>query len=565
MPSFHFKGKPFLQNYHHSVKFHKLTPAKAKGTSEKPNLSDNLLIQGDNLKALKALLPTHAGKVKCIYIDPPYNTGNEGWKYNDNVASPTIQEWLGKEVGIDDLARHDKWCCMMYPRLVFLRELLAEDGVIFVSIDDNEVHRLRMMMEEIFGEENFISQITVQSNPRGSQASKHLAAVHEYILVFAKDESKCEIQGHERSEAQLQEYNLRDEQNEKYRLLGLRQRGGAWRREDRPNMYYPLYVNPETGAVSLQKSPAFSIECLPKRPSGEEGRWTWSKKKVKDELGLLYGKSVNREGHDVFFDIFRKDYLKDDDGNVKGTKPKTIWIEKELNYQLGRTVLKEVFDGKEVFDYPKPIFLVQKCISMLNFEDGDIILDSFAGSGTTAHAVLALNQEDGGNRKFILVECEDYADEITGERIRRVIKGVPDAKDETLRKGLGGSFSYYELGEELEMDKILEGSDLPSYEELARYAFFTSTGENWDESKLEKDSYYIGSSSTFEVYMLYEADKQKLKELALNLDFAMKVHNRFPNKQKLIFAPACFMEEYHLKEYGIRFAQLPFEIYRMAE
>jgi len=195
----------------------------------------------------------------------------------------------------------------------------------------------------------------------------------------------------------------------------------------------------------------------------------------------------------------------------------------------------------------------------------NIILDSFAGSGTTAHAVLQLNKEDGGNRKFILVECEDYADKITGERIRRVIKGVPTAKDKDLKEGLGGSFSYYELGEELEMDKILEGVDLPSYEELARYAFFTSTGENWDEAKMESDEYYIGSSSTFEVYLLYEQDKEKLKKLALNLDFAMKTQNRFPNRQKLIFAPACFMEEYHLKEYGIRFAQLPFEIYRMAE
>lgn len=559
MPSFHFKGKAFLQNYHHSVKFHKLEPVKNKGASKTPSLHDNLLIQGDNLKALKALLPTHAGKVNCIYIDPPYNTGNENWVYNDNVASPMIQEWLGKEVNIDDLARHDKWCCMMYPRLILLRELLSDDGVIFVSIDDNEVHRLRMMMDEIFGDENFITEVIAQLNPRGRTLDRFFAKTHEYVLVYGKNaENESSINLVTKTGKAVQEYNKEDDVGP-YRELGLRNRNPVFNRSNRPNLFYPLYVDPKTGSVSTKKSKGFSIEVLPRNSKGEDGCWTWGKEKSTKESDLLAA-STTKSGE---WRIFRKDYLYDADGETAKTKAKALWTEKSINNQNGKQVCGEIFDGCP-FDFPKSVDLVKKCIQLGAGPD-DLILDSFAGSGTTAHAVLSLNKEDGGNRKFILVECEDYADEITGERIRRVIKGVPNAKDETLQKGLGGSFSYYKLGEELEMDKVLEGTDLPSYEELARYAFFTSTGENWDESKMEEDTYYIGSSSTFEVYMLYEADKEKLKKLALNLDFAMKAQNRFPNRQKLIFAPACFMEEYHLKEYGIRFAQLPFEIYRMAE
>ncbi len=538
MPSFHFKGKAFLQNYHHSVKFHKLTPVDGKGTSKKPNLSDNLLIHGDNLKALKTLLPTHAGKVKCIYIDPPYNTGNESWVYNDNVASPMIQEWLGKVVAKDDLTRHDKWACMMYPRLVLLKELLKDDGVIFVSIDDNEVHRLRMMMDEVLGEENFVATYIWEARSGRDHTAENASVTHEYVLCFAKNLPLVKIKKDERVATGG---NYEDEKGA-YRREQLRQWGTSDRRVDRPTMFYPV-IGPDGTSI------------LPIKDDGSEGRWRTSKDRME--------KMMAENEVDFVLDGERPQlYAKKRDGKVTKTAYGTF-LQGVGTASHGTIELKTIFSEK-IFPTVKPTTLIRVLIDLVCDSD-DIVLDSFAGSGTTAHAVLALNQEDGGNRKFILVECENYADEITGERIRRVIQGVPDAKDEALHKGLGGSFSYYELGEELEMDKILEGTDLPSYEELARYAFFTATGENWDESKMEKDEYYIGSSSTFEVYMLYAPSKEKLKELALNLDFAIKVQNRFPSKQKLIFAPACFMEEYHLKEYGIRFAQLPFEIYRMAE
>ncbi len=530
MPSFHFKGKAFLQNYHHSVKFHKLTPVDGKGTTKKPSLSDNLLVQGDNLKALKALLPTHAGKVKCIYIDPPYNTGKENWIYNDNVASPMIQEWLGKAVGVDDLTRHDKWCCMMYPRLVFLRELLAEDGVIFVSIDDNEVHHLRMMLDEVLGSENFIAQLIWKNKKGGGNDSKHIATEHEYILMYAKDRLNVDSLFYSYNDEYVTRYKEEDSEGKFYWDTFKRKSG---------KQYYPITCPDGT--------------VLEKDEFGHPLSWLRSEARFKSDLEADEVRFVKTDGG---WSVQFKQRL------PEGKKPRSI-CDQWGTTSTGSEELFEIFKD-HVFDNPKPTLLIKHLIEIVTTND-DIVLDSFAGSGTTAHAVLALNQEDGGNRRFILVECENYADEITGERIRRVIKGVPDVKDEALRKGLDGSFSYYELGEELEMDKILEGTDLPSYEELARYAFFTATGENWDESKMEKDEYYIGSSSTFEVYMLYEPSKEKLKELALNLDFAIKVQNRFPSKQKLIFAPACFMEEYHLKEYGIRFAQLPFEIYRMAE
>ena len=537
MPSFYFKGKAFLQNYHHSVKFHKLDSVSGKGTSKKPNLNDNLLIHGDNLKALKALLPTHAGKVQCIYIDPPYNIGNEGWVYNDNVASPTIQEWLGKAVGMDDLARHDKWCCMMYPRLVFLRELLAEDGVIFVSIDDNEVHHLRMMLDEVFGAENFVNSVIWEKKFAPQNDAKWFSDNHDFLLVYAKNKDLWRPNLFERSEEANARYTNPDDDPR-----------GDWTSGDlsvktyTPTCDYEIttpsgrIVNPPKGSCWRVSKEAFA-ELL-----ADNRIWFGAK-----------GDNVPR----------LKRFLSE----VKqGITPLTIWKRDQVgDTQEARREIREIFGDVAAFDTPKPTRLIKQVLYLALKDKNAIVLDSFAGSGTTAHAVLALNQEDGGNRKFILVECEDYADKITGERIRRVIRGLLDAKDEALQKGLGGSFSYYELGEELEMDKILEGTDLPSYEELARYAFFTATGENWDESKMEVDEYYIGSSNTFEVYMLYAPKKEKLKELALNLDFAIKVQNRFPNKQKLVFAPACFMEEYHLKEYGIRFAQLPFEIYRMAE
>ena len=195
MAQLQFKGKTFVQNHHLLVKYHELVPVKSKSMTDKVSLNDNLIIHGDNLKALKALLPLYAGKVKCIYIDPPYNTGNEKWAYNDNVNSPMMQEWLGKVVDREDLTRHDKWLCMMTPRLKLLRELLREDGAIFISIDDNETHHLRMLMNDVFGENNYIAAISIKANPRGRQSDNYFATLHEYCSVYAKNKINLELNG----------------------------------------------------------------------------------------------------------------------------------------------------------------------------------------------------------------------------------------------------------------------------------------------------------------------------------------------------------------------------------
>lgn len=408
----------------------------------------NLYIEGDNLEVLKLLQKSYFGKIKMIYIDPPYNTGKE-FVYPDDYAD-NIQNYLELTGQINESGRrittntetsgryHTNWLNMMYPRLKLARNLLRDDGVIFISIDDHEVSNLRKICDEIFGEENFVALFTIRSNPRGSQSSKLVALEHEYILFYSKNSEKISLSGYEKTAIECDEYKFSDHLG-KYRLLGLRQRGGAWRREQRPNMYYPIYVDIKTGEVSLYSDIKYTKVVYPTRPSGEEGRWTWSKSKFENQKHLLVGKKVSRAGEDDFWDIFRKDYLNSiETGKVSTKKPKSIWDEKELNYQNGRNEIKQYFGNSEIFDYPKPISIVTKCIKMLFLESDSIILDFFSGSATTAHAVMELNKEDGGNRQFIMVQLPEpcgkdteafkagYKNicEIGKERIRRVIKKI---------------------------------------------------------------------------------------------------------------------------------------------
>jgi len=564
MAQIQFKGKSFVQNHHLLVKYHELIPNKSKSLTDKVSLHDNLIIHGDNLIALKALLPLYAGKIKCIYIDPPYNTGNEKWAYNDNVNSPMMQEWLGKVVDREDLTRHDKWLCMMMPRLKLLRELLKDDGVIFISIDDNEVHNLRILMNEIFGEDNFVGHIIIQSNPRGSQSIKHLAIVHEYVLIYTRDFNRFEMRGLELKESMRAEYKYNYKDDRKYRLLGLRQRGGAWRKEDRPLLYFPIFINPNNGQISLSETDNYKVKVLPIKPTtGEDGTWRWNREKIENNKNLLIGKQIDRKEKDKAWDIYQMDFLKISEEEERRTKAKTIWIDKEVNYQNARMEVKKIFEGRDVFEFPKPKFLIQQLLKMVDFEIGDVILDSFSGSGTTGHAVLDLNQNNNLNCNFILVECEDYANKLTAERVRRVIKGVPNAKDENLKQGLGGTFSYFELGKAIELESILSGDGLPTYEELARYIFYTATGEEFDPKAMNEKKHFVGESRNYKVYLFYEPDIEKLKNIALTLDRAKSI-GKPVEKRRLVFAPTKYLDQAHLDELRIDFAQLPFEIYELA-
>lgn len=406
--------------------------------------TNNLYIEGDNLEVLKLLQSSYYNKVKMIYIDPPYNTGND-FVYEDDFKDPMakykeITEQTTKS-NPETMGRfHTNWLNMMYPRLRLASNLLRGDGVIFISIDDNEVTNLRKLCDEVFGEENFVGLLTIQSNPRGSQNSKYLSHVHEYILMYAKSINNLELKGIGKDENAIAEYSLQDENGRKYRLLGLRKRGGAWRKEDRPNMHYPVYVNPNTTKVSLVKQSENDIEILPKRPTGELSRWTWGKDKFNEEIEKVVAKKVNRLGETEAWDIFRKDYLDTDDGEMKTTKVKTMWDEKEINYQNAKNEIKELFGNSEIFDYPKPTYIISKLASMLFMDDEDIILDFFAGSGTTAQATMLLNNNDGIKRNFILIQLPELCNEnsqghkagykniceIGKERIRRAGKKLTE-------------------------------------------------------------------------------------------------------------------------------------------
>ena len=426
-----------------------LVPDKA--SSKHFDTTKNLYIEGDNLEVLKQLQKTYFGKIKMIYIDPPYNTGND-FVYKDNFKD-SIQNYKEQtsqtsRSNPETSGRyHTDWLNMMYPRLVLARNILEDKGAIFISIDDNELINLDKICSEIFGEKNKIGLITIQSNPRGSQSAKHLSKVHEYILVYAKNSELYKIDGIQKDPDSQSDYIFKDDKGKNYRLLGLRQRGGAWKRADRPKMHYPIYANPKNNSVSLLPNDDFTIEIIPARPSGELGRWTWGKEKLSENIDQIVAKEISRNG-EIVWDIFRKDYLINDDGEEKKAKIKTIWIDKETNYQNGKYEMKYIFGSSEYFDYPKPTFLSYKLMKAIPKEE-IVILDFFSGSATTAHAVMKLNAEDGGNRKFIMVQLPEVTDpeseaakagyfnicEIGKERIRRAGEQVKAELAEAVKKG----------------------------------------------------------------------------------------------------------------------------------
>jgi adenine-specific DNA-methyltransferase len=540
MPSLNFKGKALVQNFHLLVPFHELKPVKAKSLTGKPSLHDNLVVHGDNLKALKALLPYYHGAVKCIYIDPPYNTGNEAWVYNDKVNSPMMQEWLGKVVDREDLTRHDKWLCMMMPRLKLLREMLTDDGVIFVSVDDNEVHRLRELMDEVFAEENFVAQFIWQKmdSPSRNALERVVSAYHEYVLCYARSAERVQLWKQAR-ESILDAYPLTLPDGRKARRRQLRKNGKNARREDRPTMWYPL-------AAPDRK------EIWPIAPEGWEGRWVLKKTEWERRTKEGLTEWIKRESGwmPYYIEVAPKD----------PTAPwSTLWTDVDQNRQA-QAELTAIMGTDAQFQTPKPSSLVRRIVQIATEED-DIVLDAFAGSGTTAHAVLAENDADGGGRSFVLVESGDFADATTAERVRRVIKGVPKAKDEALQKGLGGTFTFVEVGNPMHMESLLKGNKLPSFEDLAGYVFYTATGEDFDERAINKKTGFIGTSALYDVYLLYEPDLDYLKTTALTLDMARELP-KGTGKRRLVFAPTKYLDAIHLEEHRIDFCQLPFEIYK---
>lgn len=440
MPTLDFKGKQSVYDHHLAVPVRPLVPYASRSLGPSV-LEGNLVIHGDNLHALKSLMPEYAGRTKCIYIDPPYNTGNNSWVYNDNVNSPLLQEWLQAQQATDggELARHDRWLCMMWPRLQLLRELLADSGVIFVSIDAIEHHHLRMLMDEIFGESNFIADIVVVSNLSGSSDQFGIAGAHEYCLAYARDRSRVELGRFPVDEQGLSAWHQDATGYYKPEML----RRGALTYSE--SLDYPIFVAPD-GRLEItddNRPPPTGgpyLAVYPEMNSGN-GIWRWSKRRIRENPTDVF--SERRKDGSIAIYSKQRPLL----GTHPSEKPKSVFYKTEYSSRAGGLSLAEVLPeiGRS-FPYPKAVALITDLLRIGAPGADDIVLDSFAGSGTTAQAVLALNNEDGGNRKFVLVECEDYADTITAERVRRVINGVPGARDKALRKGLGGSFTYCTLG-----------------------------------------------------------------------------------------------------------------------
>jgi site-specific DNA-methyltransferase (adenine-specific)/adenine-specific DNA-methyltransferase len=535
MPTLNWIGKEAVVRHHREVPFRLLEPLPALSCG--PADTGNLIVQGDNLHALKALLPRYAGQVKCVYIDPPYNTGNEGWVYNDNVNSPEIRRWLGEVVGKEGetLDRHDRWLCMMYPRLVLLKQFLREDGAIFVSIDDNEVATLRLLMDEVFGAGNFVATLLWQKKYAVANDHKTIAPMHDFVLVYQRSPAwKRNLLP--RGQEKDSQYKYEDAQGvfrpDNYTC--------AKTAEERPNLYYPI-TNPNTGE-----------EIWPKRTRV----WSYSQEEHQRHLqqGLIYW------GKDGKGKVPAYKRYKHALRNADGVVPQTLWLHEFAGHTDGsRKELREVLhDVPSVSDFatPKPSLLIQRILQIAT--DGDsLILDSFAGSGTTGHAVLKQNAEDGGTRRFILVEMEgDIARHVTAERVRRVSQGYRNGKGQDV-PGLGGGFQFCRLSEEPLFDETGQVRQDVTFAQLAEFVWFVETGAGFHG---HADSPLLGAHEGRAIYLLYNGILGDLAEAGGNV-LTGAVLDRLPRFEgpKVIYAAANRLGSLAARE-GIAFKQTPYAL-----
>lgn len=587
MPTLNWIGKDKVVGLHNDVPFHVLEHGYGftadGGKTEVETGSGNKIIHGDNLTALKSLLPEYEGRIDCIYIDPPYNTGNENWVYNDNVNDPHIKRWLGEVVGKEgeDLSRHDKWCCMMYPRLRLLKDLLSEHGTIFISIDDRELLNLRYICNEIFGERNFLAQFIWQKRT-SPDMRKLVSTAHEYICAYCKN-----IQNLDDS---INKVSFGEDNLKAFKNLDNDPRG-PWVSSDytaqgfRPNQMYEI-VTPGGARYTPPEGKCWkNVESEFLRQK-EEGRIWFG----------LDGNGFPR----------RKTYLAERDGmNIW-----TWWDNKSVGHtQEATQEIGKIFGKTTIFDYPKPTRLLKRIVQIAT-KKNSIILDSFAGSGTTAHAVLDLNKKDGGNRKFILIEMMDYADTITAERVKRVMTGYPykgkkeeeiyskrltqtniahgekllaeaqakadeEAKNYTKvskpkiqdnclkvigtivtdekMPGLGGAFDYYELGPSL-FDKDGFLNENVGEDAIREYVYYSETRQHLTRQRQESSKYLLDTFGGTAYYFYYEP------HCMTSLDFKSPLHIAEKADQYIIYADVCYLPDDYMRKYHIIFKKIPRDI-----
>lgn len=555
MPTLQFKGKNIIWNHHLSVPYHTLEEVQELHFQpEKGN--GNLIIEGDNLIALKALLPEYAGKVKCIYIDPPYNTGKEEWVYNDKVNSPLLTEWFKSVVGKEDMTKHDKWLCMMIPRLKLLKELLIKDGVIFISLDNNEAFNFKLIMDEIFQEENFLGVIVLQTATDNNPTQ--ISTEHEYMFCYSRDkdyQKNWDAKSKEADSIQTKYLELKSELNDSVEEIQTRLR--AWIRENKANLEKTTHYN------------------------------------YVDEKGVFYpGNSSNTRDGGYTFDILHPItnnvcskpnfgyrwpettfWKADSNGDVlwgsdENTIPKikkrleTVTASlKSIIYEDGRGASKEleILFEKDFFKNPKSPKILKKVFEFVT-EENDIILDSFGGSGTTGQAVMQLNEDDGGNRKFILIQMTESSDaepekNICLQKTRRRIEKVIQEYN------LNDGFKYFKVGTAIDPEQLLEGN-LPTYEQFAKYIYYLGTGEHLAEAQnINAKNHFVGNHGAKAFYLIYEQDLETLTRLALNLSIAEEIVKNSPNKRRVIYAPACFLDSDYMEEKQIEFVSIPYNLF----
>lgn len=583
MPTLEWIGKEKVINHHQDVPYRVLERQYSydeQGQHAEDNGSENMIIHGDNLEALKSLLPRYEGKIKCIYIDPPYNTGNEGWVYNDNVNDPKIRKWLGEVVGKEgeDLSRHDKWLCMMYPRLKLLYKLLDDEGVIFISIDDIEYANLKLVCDEIFGSNCFASNVSWQRTYASRNDSKGISNAVEHVLVYSK-QPNWNPNRLPRTAEMNAKYGNPDNDISEWRTDNAFAPGASTHQ----GMVYAIQ-NPFTGKMIYPGNArcwTFGQEQTIEIMRG----WCEYELRVLDDANqraMVCGVSVDKVKKDVpgivlsksleeskekatevlnrgqwpryYFTkggkggIAKKTYL----NSVGGRAPTNFWSYSEAGHtDEAKKEMLSIFNGRATFDTPKPCRLLEFVLSVAG-DENTLILDSFAGSGTTAHAVLNMNKADGGNRKFILIEMMDYADSITAERVKRVIKGY--GEDKKAVPGTGGNFSYYELGEPLMIGDNL--NEAVGADKIREYIWFTETKENFQNPNADKP-YYLGSTAQTGYYFFYEPNRACVLDYKFLSTITVKADNY------VIYADRCAINTDDLQKLKVIFKKIPRDITKL--